>query len=101
VYNRGGAFSYEGVCEDPQVVKLLTSSKTAAGIPAATANNVVDGTASAATTVTCHDDPGSWAIISPLAATSSTNATASWCVDSTGTAGVVAPGAVAATNYDC
>jgi type IV pilus assembly protein PilA len=95
VYNKNGAFSYEGVCEDSQIVSLLNSAKTSSG--ASGANNVTDATASAGDKVTCHDDPAAWAIISPLNGTT----TAAWCVDSTGKAGRTAVGVVGISNYDC
>ena len=94
VYNRAGAFSYEGVCEDAQIVQLITAAQ---GSSAATANNMVDGTASTAGTVTCHDSDTQWAIIAPLASTS----TSAWCVDSAGQAGRFAVGALGASDYTC
>jgi prepilin-type N-terminal cleavage/methylation domain-containing protein len=95
VYNKNGAFSYENVCEDPQITSLLTSAKTSSG--AAGATNITDATVSDGSKVTCHDDPAAWAIISPLNGTT----TVAWCVDSTGKAGRTAVGVLQANNYDC
>ncbi len=98
VYNRDGAFSYEAVCEDTQVQTLMTAARDAASLTVAI--NVNDGTASGATTATCHDSPTDWAIISPLASTS----TVAWCVDSAGFAGRTANNAVTASGanqYAC
>ena len=94
VYNRDGAFSYEGVCEDPQVVQLMTAAQDAS---AATGLNVVDADASSATTVTCHDSDTQWAIAAPLAAST----TQSWCVDSSGQTGRFANNVLGANDYVC
>lgn len=95
VYNRNGAFSYEAVCEDGQIQQLITAARDAANLTAAI--NVADGTASGGTTATCHDSAAEWAIISPLASTS----TQAWCVDSSGQVGRYAVGALGANDYDC
>jgi type IV pilus assembly protein PilA len=81
VYNRNSAFSYEGVCEDTQIVSLLNSALRNAAVSGGL--NPLDTAVSSATTVTCHDTGTSWAMISPLSGTT----TAAWCVDSTGFAG--------------
>ena len=95
VYNANGAFSYEAVCENAQVTNLLNSARTNAGITAAL--NVTDGTASNGTTVTCHDSATDWAVISPLAGTT----TVAWCVDSTGRAARTGVGVLAANDATC
>jgi type IV pilus assembly protein PilA len=98
VYNRNGDFSYEAVCEDPQIVQLMTAARDAANLTATI--NVADGTASGATTATCHDSDAAWAIISPLASTS----TVSWCVDSAGQVGRTGVAAITgsgANQYEC
>jgi prepilin-type N-terminal cleavage/methylation domain-containing protein len=95
VYNKNGAFSYAGVCTDPQITSLLNSAKSSAGITNAVVTAAA--TASDGTHVTCHSQAASWAIISPLNGTT----TAAWCVDSTGKAARTGVGVVQANNYDC
>jgi len=76
VYNRAGAFSYEGVCEDAQVVQLVTAAANAGG----SATNFADTAVADADTAVCHDDATEWAIQAPLATAGT------WCVDSAGNA---------------
>jgi prepilin-type N-terminal cleavage/methylation domain-containing protein len=95
VYNKNGAFSYEGVCEDSQITSLLNSAKSSAGVTAAL--NITDATVSTGALVTCHDSASDWGILSPLNGTT----TAAWCVDSTGKAGRTAVGVLGANNQDC
>lgn len=95
VYNRNGDFSYEGVCEDSQVVQLVTAAHDTSGVTGTV--NFTDSTASAATFATCHDSASEWAIISPLASTS----TVGWCVDSSGEVGRFAVGSLGANDTSC
>lgn len=97
VYNKNGAFSYAGVCADPQVVQLMTAAASSSGATAV----VTTGTG-AGTSVTCRADATSWAITAPLASTS----TVSWCVDSSGAVGrVTTTGSItvgsAPTQFTC
>ena len=79
VYNRDGAFSYEGVCEDGQIVQLVTAAADATGATVSFA----DATVSSATNAACHDSVTEWAVAAPLAGTT----TQAWCVDSSGQVG--------------
>lgn len=94
VYNRNGDFSYEGVCEDAQVVQLVTAAADSAGVGApdfADDGNSTDG-------ATCHDDANEWAIAVQLAAST----TQAWCVDSSGQAGRYAEGVLDTDDdFDC
>ena len=90
VYNRDGAFSYEGVCEDAQVVQLVTAAAEGSGSD----TTFADDTAADADTAACHDDAQEWAIMAPLA----TNG--NWCVDSAGNA-TRTTAFLAASTYSC
>lgn len=97
-YNAGGAFSYAGVCVigNTKVVSLLTSAK--ANNTTVTGAITYSTAASSATTVTCNSTASAYAAASPLNTTPAT----SWCVDSTGFAGVVASAALTAgTDTTC
>jgi type IV pilus assembly protein PilA len=97
VYNQN-SFSYEAVCEATTIGTLMTAAKNNRAETTG-ANNVTDGTASADTTVTCHDTSAGYAIIAPL---NVTTGGASWCVDSTGFAGAVANAtALGANDVTC
>ncbi len=92
VYNRDG-FTYANVCSDAQVADLTAAARGANGAVTAVNRDAI----SLATTVTCNDTAAGWAIIAPLNAT-----TSAWCVDSTGSAGRTAVGALsAATDIVC
>lgn len=95
VYNAGGAFSYDAVCTDAQIITLLNA---AAG---GTGGTYVAGGANAAgawNVASCSDSTTTWVISAPLS--DSVSATPSmWCADSAGSVGRVAsaPGAAATT----
>ena len=90
VYNRAGAFSYEGVCEDSQVQQLVGAAANGTGA----ASDFDDDTAADADTAICHDDAQEWVIQAPLATQDT------WCVDSTGNA-TRTPSFVAADAMQC
>ena len=97
VFNTAGAFSYEAVCEDPDIVALLDAS-AANGPDSDGAVAVLDATAATWDGGVCHDDAGAWAAAVPLS--DSVSGTISlWCVDSTGFAGRAAT--LAASTYVC
>ena len=80
VYDNAVPNSYEGVCEDANIVSQVTAAKNAGG---ATTVSFADATASAHdTTAVCHDSADAYAVEIPLKTTN----TQSWCVDSDGTA---------------
>lgn len=80
IYDNAVPNSYEGVCEDANVILQVTAAGNAGG---ATTIAFADATASAHdTTAVCHDSSDNYAIEVPL---KTTNAQ-SWCVDSNGTA---------------
>jgi prepilin-type N-terminal cleavage/methylation domain-containing protein len=80
VYNRNGDFSYDAVCDDSQVIQLMTAAASSSG-----ATSISTTGTGSATTVTCRDSATTWAIAAPLSSTSTT----AWCVDSAGQAGRV------------
>lgn len=78
VYDGASPNSYEGVCEDANIVLQVTGAKNSGG---ATTVSFSDSTASVHdTTAVCHDSADAYAIEVPLKTTN----TASWCVDSDG-----------------
>jgi len=94
VYDNATPNSYEGVCEDANVVLEVTAAKNAAG---ATTLSFTDATASVHdTTAVCHDSADAYAIEVPLKTTN----TASWCVDSNGTSAQTSA-VLAASTYVC
>ena len=94
VYNQNG-YTYEAVCESATITSLMTAAKTNRAETTG-ANVVADGTASASTAVTCHDDVTGYAIVAPLNVGGN-----SWCIDSTGFAGTIAYTALGASDYTC
>ena len=97
VYNQQG-FTYEGVCESTPITNLMTAART--NRAETTGVNIVDGTASSATTVTCHDDVTGYAIVAPLN-TPFGAAVQSWCVDSNGSAGTTTATALGVSDFAC
>jgi len=89
--------SYEGVCENTQIVAALANAKTTSGVSGAV--GVADGTAGTGILVTCHDDASDWAAEAPLKA-STTDTPVMWCVDATG-ASKQTGAALAANAYVC
>tara|TARA_B100000508_G_scaffold138723_1_gene135361 strand:- start:5109 stop:5570 length:462 start_codon:yes stop_codon:yes gene_type:complete len=85
VYNRNGAFSYEGVCEDSQIQQLVIAAASSSGNAAAALFGDSDNSTGNAV---CHDSDSEWAIAAVLASTSTT----AWCVDSAGQVGRFAAG---------
>jgi prepilin-type N-terminal cleavage/methylation domain-containing protein len=81
VYNDNGAFSYELVCDNAQVRRLLGAA--ASGTSATVA---AEGAVSAWNVATCQDSGTSWAITAPLTDSRSTD-DIYWCVDSAGAVG--------------
>lgn len=80
VYDNATPNSYEGVCEDDNIVTQVTSAKNSSG---ATTLSFVDTTASVHdTTAVCHDSADAYAIEIPLKTTN----TSSYCTDSDGKA---------------
>ena len=98
IYNRAGAnqYSYTDTCGDTNVIALMTAaannrSETTTKTPARDA-------VSSGTTVTCNDTASGYAAIAPLNVNAVTGTPDSWCVDSTGFAGVRPVGALNATT---
>lgn len=87
------ANSYEGVCEDTNILAAVNAAKTAAGI--STATIVADATTGAAGTATCHDSSTAWAIEVPLRSAGFA------CVDSTGLSATTTTFTLAASDYAC
>ncbi len=92
-YNQNN-YTYEGVCDDDNILRLLSA---AANNRAETLDkdivggDTVDGTASGATSVQCHDTDSGYAAIAPLNVpfdldADGTPEAISWCVDSEGVA---------------
>ena len=96
VYNKNNAFSYAGMCTDTKITALMNSAKSSSG---ATSLNTTLGTASSATSVTCHVDAAgtAWAAISPL----NSNSALGWCVDSTGSSKQATSTLLAASAVVC
>ncbi len=94
VYDNTVPNSYEGVCEDENIVLQVTAAKNASG---ATTLSFLDATASAHdTTAVCHDSADAYAIEIPLKTTN----TSSYCTDSDGTA-TITTSVLAANTYEC
>ena len=94
VYDAATPNSYEGVCEDANVISQVTAAKNAGG---ATTLSFTDATASVHdTTAVCHDSADAYAIEVPLKTTN----TQSWCVDSNGTANATS-NVLGASVYAC
>ncbi len=94
VYDDATPNSYEGVCEDANIVSMVTSAKNSGG---ATTVSFADTTASVHdTTAVCHDSADAYAIEIPLKTTN----TSSYCIDSDGTAEITAT-VLAASTYTC
>lgn len=101
IYNQQG-YSYATVCTAGNSVDRLLIA--AANNRAETTTKVpvmAIGTASLATTVNCHSNASGYAAIAPLNVNAVAGTPDSWCVDSTGFAGVVAVGALAANDVTC
>lgn len=97
IYNAGGAFSYEGVCEDTKVISLVNAAANN-GPDSDGVATYTDATAAAWDVAICHDNGNDWVVAVPL--NDSTSASSSlWCVDGTGFAG--RDTAVAASVYTC
>ena len=95
VYNKGGAFSYTGLCTDTQTLKLMNSA-------ASSSASTVDSTlanAGAATKVSCHviASGTDFAISAPLPS----DTTKAWCVDSTGVSRKITSTGLAASAVAC
>lgn len=94
VYDDAVPNSYEGVCEDANIVKQVTGAKNSGG---ATTVSFTDTTASVHdTTAVCHDSADAYAIEIPLKTTN----TSSYCIDSDGTAEITTS-VLAASTYVC
>ena len=94
IYDNAVPNSYEGVCEDTNVVSQVTAAKNAGG---ATTVSFVDTTASVHdTTAVCHDSADAYAVEVPLKTTN----TQSWCVDSDGAAAATSV-VLGASVYAC
>lgn len=94
VYDNASPNSYEGVCEDANVVLQVTGAKNSAG---ATTLSFTDTTASVHdTTAACHDSADAYAIEVPLKTTN----TSSYCVDSDGKTEITTT-VLAASTYVC
>lgn len=94
VYDNAVPNSYEGVCEDANIVLQVTGAKNSGG---ATTVSFVDSTASVHdTTAVCHDSADAYAIEVPLKTTN----TSSYCVDSDGKTEITAT-VLAANTYVC
>ena len=94
IYDNAVPNSYEGVCEDENVVKQVTGAKNSGG---ATILSFLDATASVHdTTAVCHDSADAYAVEVPLKTTN----TSSYCVDSDGTTEITTS-VLAANTYVC
>ncbi len=94
IYDDAVPNSYEGVCEQSNIIAQVTAAKNSGG---ATTLSFLDTTASAHdTTAVCHDSADAYAIEIPL----KTTETQSWCVDSTGAAKATSA-VLAANTYVC
>ena len=82
VYNDNGAFSYEGVCENAQIRRLLGTAASGTGASVAAG----DAAASTWNTASCQDNATTWVLISPITDSRSTD-DIYWCVDSGGAVG--------------
>jgi type IV pilus assembly protein PilA len=76
VYNQNNIFNYDGVCDDPKVLQLVTAANDASGQTTAPTVNA----ATAAGVAACNDNATEWAIQARFAS----NNAAYWCVDSAG-----------------
>ncbi len=94
-YNRNNAFTYAGICADTDISGLIDAVDRISAPSTGARNNAI-GTASSATTVTCHADATGFAVIAPL-----NDSTQSWCVDNNGFSGAVLPTALAANDTTC
>ena len=97
VYNASSPLSYETVCEDADITRLMTAVGAAAA-SITDAPVITDATAGSATTITCHDNVDAYAVSSALVLTDGTQRY--FCVDSSGNAktGVAV---LAASSYTC
>jgi len=77
VYDSVSPSSYEGVCENAQVINAVNAAANAQNASA----NFTDATAASASNVTCHDSATAFAVQTPL-----NGSGVSYCVDSTGAA---------------
>lgn len=94
VYDNAVPNSYEGVCEDANIVLQVTGAKNSGG---ATILSFTDSTASVHdTTAVCHDSADAYAIEVPLKTTN----TSSYCVDSDGKTEITTS-VLAANTYVC
>ena len=94
VYDNASPNSYEGVCEDANIVLQVTGAKNSGG---ATTVSFADTTASVHdTTAVCHDSADAYAIEVPLKTTN----TSSYCVDSDG-ATKITTSVLDASTYVC
>jgi type IV pilus assembly protein PilA len=94
VYNRNGAFSYGGVCDDTKVQQLVVAANDAAGATAAPTYNAAPAAGRAA----CNDNATAWAIQSPLASSAGASY---WCVDSDGFVASTSVALGNATDVQC
>jgi type IV pilus assembly protein PilA len=92
VYNAASPLSYEGVCEDTDIARLMAAVDAASS--QVTSVVVTDATAGTATSVVCHDTDAGYAVATALQLTDGTQRY--FCVDSAGSAGIET--AVLATN---
>ncbi len=98
IYNQNN-FSYATVCTAGNSIDrlMVAAANNRAETTTKTAVMAI-GTASSGTQVTCHSNDSGYAVIAPL---NVTTGGAAWCVDSTGFAGGVAVGALAANDITC
>ena len=84
-YNQNG-FTYDYVCGDGNIVRLMTAAEDNRA-ETLTTSRVVDG-AAVINAVVCNDTPGGYLLAAPLNVIDATDTAgeAAWCVDSTGVA---------------
>ena len=101
IYNQNG-YSYANVCVANNTIDRLMVAAAANRSETTTKTAVmVLATPSAATAVTCHSTAAGYAIIAPVNVNAVAGTPDSFCVDSTGFAGIVAVGALGASDITC
>ena len=95
VYN-ANAYSYDSVCTDGKVTRLLTALVNST--PATTQSNAA-ATPSSATNVACQDGVGAYAVSAPMTVLNN-GVQQYFCVDSTGRS-ILTPNVLAASALAC